>query len=122
MRETLYLSLEKFSLRYVYCMYLDVKPYLADQLFVRHKVRVRFNGEYVKNGFPYALIVCHIRKKDMAAFNEALKDLKRNMIICGYTDYEAEASALLDDMERFKEEKRHGKNDTAGKAVQSQPT
>ena len=44
-----------------------------------------------------------------------------NMIICGYTDYEAEASALLDDMERFKEEKRHGKNDTAGKAVQSQP-
>lgn len=40
MREILYLPLEKRSLRYAYYMYLDVKPYLADQLFIRHKVRV----------------------------------------------------------------------------------
>ena len=62
MREKLYLPLEKRSLRYAYYMYLDVKPYLADQLFIRHKVRVWFDGEYVKDGFPYTMILCHVRK------------------------------------------------------------
>ena len=121
MRETLYLPLEKPSLRYSYYMYLDVKPYLADQLFARHKVRVWFDEEYVKDGFPYTMILCHVRKKDMPAFLEALEDLKRSMIICGYNDYEAEASAFQDNLERLKEEDRHGKNDPAGKAVQGQP-
>ena len=120
MRETLYLPLEKPSLRYSYYMYLDVKPYLADQLFARHKVRVWFDGEYVKDGFPYTMILCHVRKKDVPAFLEALEDLKRSMIICGYNDYEAEASAFLDNLERLKEEDQHGKNDPAGKAVQGQ--
>ena len=76
---------------------------------------------YVKDGFPYTMILCHVRKKDMPAFLEALEDLKRSMIICGYNDYEAEASAFLDNLERLKEEDRHGKNDPAGKAVQGQP-
>ena len=95
MREKLYLPLEKRSLRYAYYMYLDVKPYLADQLFIRHKVRVWFDGEYAKDGFPYTMILCHVRKKDVPAF--------------------------LDNLERLKEEELHGKNDPAGKAVQSQP-
>ena len=121
MREKLYLPLEKLSLRYAYFMYFDVKPYLADQLFIRRKVRVWFDGEYVKADYPYTMILCHVRKKDITAFLEALKDLKRSMIICGYSDYEEDASAFLDNLERLKEEKQHGKNDTAGKAVQGQP-
>ena len=60
------------------------------------------------------------RGPEMPAFLEAQKDLKRSMSICGYNDYEAEASAFLDNLEQLKEESRHGKNDPAGKAVQGQ--
>ena len=121
MRDNLYLPLKKFSLRYAYFMFFDVKPYFADQLFIRRKVRVWFDGEYVKADYPYTMVLCHVRKKDVPAFLEALEDLKRSMIICGYNDYEAEASAFLDNLERLKEEELHGKNDPAGKAIQGQP-
>ena len=43
MREKLYLTISKFSIRslfYDYFMFFDTTPYLADQLFIRHEVRV----------------------------------------------------------------------------------
>ena len=58
MRDNLYLPLQKLSLRYAYFMYFDVKPYLADQLFIRRKVRVWFDGEYVKVDYPYTMVLC----------------------------------------------------------------
>ena len=35
-------SLEKFSLLYDYYAYFDTKEYLADSLFIKHKVRVHY--------------------------------------------------------------------------------
>ena len=64
MRDNLYLPLKKFSLRYAYFMIFDVKPYVADQLFIRRKVRAWFDGEYVKADYPYTMVLCHVRKKD----------------------------------------------------------
>ena len=51
LREKLYLTISKFSIRslfYDYFMFFDTTPYLADQLFIRHEVRVWFDSEYAK--------------------------------------------------------------------------
>ena len=120
MRDDLYLRIKKLSLRYAYFLFFDVEPYLADQLFIRHKVRVWFEADYSKKESPYLAILCHVRKKDVPAFLAALEDLKKSMLICGRVDYAEYVSSFLDKMERAKEESLYGKNDTAGKTVQGQ--
>lgn len=84
MREKLYWTIEKFSFRYDYFMFFDTTPYLADQLFIRHQVRVWFDSEYAKEGSPYLAIFCHVRKKDVPKFLAALEDLKKSMMLCGH--------------------------------------
>ena len=109
MREKLYWTIEKFSLRFDYFMFFDVESYLADQLFIKHKVRVWFGDEYKRDGSPYLAIFCKVKKKDVPAFLEALEELKKSMLICGYLDYEEEIDDFMTKCERLKEEekKRH---------------
>lgn len=40
-------TLEKFSFLYAHFAMIDTADYLADQLFIKHEVRVRFGGEFV---------------------------------------------------------------------------
>lgn len=98
LREKLYLTINKFSIRslfYDYFMFFDTTPYLADQLFIRHEVRVWFESEYAKDGSPYLAIFCHVRKKDVPKFLAALEDLKKSMILCGHPHYEDEISSII---------------------------
>ena len=98
LREKLYLTISKFSIRslfYDYFMFFDTTPYLAHQLFIRHEVRVWFDSEYAKEGSPYLAIFCHVRKKDVPKFLAALEDLKKSMMLCGHPNYEAEISRFM---------------------------
>lgn len=106
MRDKLYWTIEKFSLCYVYFLFFDVERYLADQLFVKRKVRVWFGPEYKREDSPYIAISCHVKKKDVPAFLEALEELKKSMIICGYADYESEVDAFMTRVEQQKEAKK----------------
>ena len=91
MREKLYWTIEKFSLRFDYFMFFDVESYLADQLFI----------------------------KNVPAFLEALEELKKSMLICGYLDYEQSIDEFMTKIEKTKEEeKRHG-NGSLKKAKQA---
>ena len=120
MREDLYLQIQKFSLRFRYFLFFDRKPYLADQLFIRHKVRVWFGNEYESKGSPYIAIFCRIKKKDVPEFLAALEDLKRSMLICGFTYYETSVSTLLDNMEKRKGVVWQNEDDPPRKAEQGQ--
>lgn len=79
--------LEKFSLLYDYFTYFDTKEYLADNVFIKHEVRVRFMQEYAHGDTEYLVILCKCRKKDSAAFCAALEELPDKMLICGHRDY-----------------------------------
>ena len=116
MRKKLYWTIQKFSLRYAYFMFFDTTPYLADQLFIRHKVRVWFEREYTKKDSPYISIFCHVRKKDVPRF----LDLKKSMILCGQPEYEAEISSFMDEMERMKGGDRQNEVHIDCKAKQEQ--
>ena len=118
MRDKLYWTIEKFSLRYNYFMFFDVYPYLADQVFIRHRVRVWFENEYRKEGSPYLAIFCHVRKKDAAEFLAALEDLKKSMSLCGYPNYEEDIAALMDSMEALKGADNQNENGASRKAKQ----
>ena len=118
MRKGLYWRIEKFSFRYDYFMFFDTTPYLADQLFIRHQVRVWFDSEYAKEGSPYLAIFCHVRKKDVPKFLAALEDLKKSMMLCGHPNYEAEISRFMDNVEKMKGVVLDNENDAAQKAEQ----
>lgn len=80
-------QLREFSLLYDYYCIIDVKEYLADELFIRHKVHVKFQEEYSKEGTKYLCIFCKVKKKQNAEFLQALEELENKMLLLGYTDY-----------------------------------
>ena len=59
-----YQHIDRLSLFYSYFVFLDTDAYLADQLFIKHQVRVHFHEEYVRGDSPYRAIFCHVRKRD----------------------------------------------------------
>ena len=66
---------------------MDCDEYLADQLFIKHKVPVKFGKEYRKNNSRYCVISCKIRKRYEEEFKKALAEMDNKMILRGYTDY-----------------------------------
>lgn len=79
--------LEKFSLFYDYYAFIDTQNYLADNLFIKHKVTVHFMQEYYHPDTEYIVILCKCRKKDSERFCTALEELPNKMLICGHPDY-----------------------------------
>lgn len=102
MNKEMYLKIRKPSLRYDYFLFFDTPEYLADQLFIKQKVRVWFNQEYAKEGSPFLAIFCRVKKKDSAKFLAALDALKNKMILCGYPEYEAEVKKMIRHLEEAK--------------------
>ena len=72
---------------------------MADSLFIKHKVNVKFMQECGKEGFPYIIIFCRVRKKDEAAFVDALRELPTKLLLCGHFDYVAQCEQVRDEME-----------------------
>lgn len=83
-----YIKLDVFSLRYNHYAFIDTDEYLADKLFINHKVTVDFGREYKMEGKPYLIIFCKVKKKDDEAFKEALSEMENKMLLMGYTDYD----------------------------------
>lgn len=82
-----YWRMRDFSLFSVFYAYVEHCSYRADRLFVQNKVRIKFKGECVKEEVPYRIVLCKVRKKDTARFEEALDKHKDNMLLLGYKDY-----------------------------------
>lgn len=82
-----YWKVQRCSLFYFHYAFVDTKEHLADQLFVKHKVRVYFDGEYAKEGTVYRIIVCRIRKAHAKRFLRALSELPDKMLLLGNKDY-----------------------------------
>lgn len=116
--------LEKFSLLYDYYAFFDTKDYLADSLFIKHKVRVHFMEEYAHPDAEYRVIFCKCRKRDSEAFRAALDELTDKMLICGHRDYPEFSRQMKQKMgadrkQRHKKEREErGAVDTVEKAEQ----
>ena len=82
-----YIKLEQFSLLNCHYAFVDTPEYLADQLFIRHEVKVRFGQEFHHPDKDYIVIICRVRKKDEQRFLDALNELPGKMALLGYADY-----------------------------------
>ena len=103
MQKEIYLKIRRVSLRYDYFLFFDASEYLADQLFIRQKVRVWFDEEYAKKGSRFLAILCHVKKKDSHRFIDAIAALRNKMLLCGYPEYEAEVQKMLRHLGKGKE-------------------
>ena len=119
MNKEMYFKIRKPSLRYDYFLFFDTPEYLADQLFIKQKVRVWFDKEYAKEGSPFLAILCHVKKKDSAKFIAALDALKNKMILCGYPEYEAEVQKMMRHLEEAKGGSDTNENDTSRETEQA---
>ena len=119
MNKEMYLKIRKPSLRYDYFLFFDTPECLADQLFIKQKVRVWFDKEYAKEGSPFLAILCHVKKKDSAKFIAALDALKNKMILCGYPEYEAEVQKMMRHLEEAKGGSDTNENDTSRETEQA---
>lgn len=113
-----YQPIERFSLVYAYFAFLDTDAYLADQLFIKHQVRVHFREEYMRDDSPYRVIFCRVRKRDRARFLAALEELPKKMLLLGYTDYLDTCYALWGECYRHREEEEKPREEvhSAGQA------
>ena len=120
MQEELYLKIRKPSARYAYYFFFDTTPYLADQIFIRHKIRGWFEKEFAKEDSPYCGIFCRVRKNDAPVFESCMEELKRNMLICGHPDYEQEILKLLKGFDHLKGMVNSNEDDAPGKTKQKE--
>lgn len=82
-----YMEIDKFSFKYCYFCFVDTNEYLADKIFIRHKINVKFGDEYGREGSDYVIVFCKVKKKDQEEFREAMKELEKKMLLLGHTDY-----------------------------------
>ena len=87
---------------YLHYAYIDTCNYLADSLFNKHDITVRFGEEYHKAGEKYIILFCKIKKKYKAKFERAMLELHNKMLICGHNDYEDFCNDIF---RSFKDEK-----------------
>lgn len=67
-----------FTRRYAY---LDSEDYLADQIFERRNLKVKFyKEEFHKDS--WVIVRCKIRRKDESEFLQAMKELSNNITLC----------------------------------------
>ena len=76
------------SLRYAYVDLNVNENYVADSLFLKRCIPVKFKTEMKREGDKYRVIFCSISKKYQKPFEEALEELKTKMLLLGHTDYE----------------------------------
>lgn len=79
---------------------LDVdENYVADSLFCKAKIPVKFGQEYSREGDKYRIIFCKIRRKYKDKFEAALEELKNKMNLLGHIDYEEWCNKFMKELE-----------------------
>lgn len=74
--------------------FVDTKKNLADGIFIKHKLFVKFGKEFEKPGEKYKIIFCHVDRKRASDFKDCMKELVDKMLLLGNTDYEEFCESL----------------------------
>ena len=74
----------KFRIKYAY---FDNKEHLAEYIFFKHNIPVKFKHDFSSPEIKYEVITCSIWWYDRQKFERALLELQNSMLIRGYNDY-----------------------------------
>ena len=103
----LFLGGRLLYLQYAYVDLNTDSAYVADSLFYRHKVPVKFEEELARDGEEYRVIFCKIRKKYKNEFEKALGEIENKMYLLGHNDYGAFCDKLMQIMQKRKSTTQH---------------
>ncbi len=78
-------TLWPFHYRFIY---VDIKDHVSWRVFKACGIRVRSMKEMEKEGSPFRLMVCSIKKKDREKLADALEQLRNSIMLMGYRDYD----------------------------------
>ena len=90
----------RFNIGYMYFDLNVDEGYVADSLFYKRNIPVKFKDELAREDDKYRVIFCKVKRKYIKDFEEALEELKTKMELLGYLDYEEYCNniiALLDE-------------------------
>jgi len=92
----------------LYCRYayFDLEDHLADSLFQRQNIAVKYEQEFVNPINPYRLVICKVLPWHRDGFLQALSQLPNKMNLLGFNDYQQFCKAYLDYSENWMMEKR----------------
>ena len=107
--------LSPFHYRFIF---LDTKDYVSARLFAASGVHIARIKVMIKFGSPFRLITCRIRKGDLSEFTEIMEQLRNNVMILGYRDYDRMCIYLNEAEDTIGKEKEYGKQtDIGGRSV-----
>lgn len=74
---------------YTYYMYADLSEYMADDIFINHRLTVHFQKEFTKeiDGEKYVVIFCKFRKNKKDVFLKCMDELNKKILITGHNSY-----------------------------------
>ena len=91
MNEDIYFGIKKLSRKKSRYLFLDANNrHLADSVFAKMGVPVRFDDELVSPDGKWAWRFCWVKKPDEKRFLDAMERMKSSFLLCGYTDYKEE--------------------------------
>ena len=87
----------------LYCRYayIDLGDHLADSLFRRQNISVKFEQEFSNKVSPYRLVICKVLPWYREGFLKALGQLPNKMNLLGFNDYQDFCREYLDDTENW---------------------
>lgn len=87
----------------LYCRYayIDLEDHLAESLFERQRVSVKYEQEFVNPVNPYRLVVCRVLPWHREGFLKALSQLPNKMNLLGFNDYQDFCREYLDRSENW---------------------
>lgn len=82
----------------LYCRYafIDLEDHLADSLFARRHVQVRYEREFQNPINGYRLVICRVLPWQREGFLKALGELPDKMNLLGFNDYQEFCQEYLD--------------------------
>lgn len=82
-----FIQLESMSILTDSFAYIDTKDHAGEPVFLNHGLKVKLEKEYEKEGYPYCIIVCKIRKGNADDFMICMQKIANKILLSGHFDY-----------------------------------
>jgi hypothetical protein len=77
--------------------YIECPQFLSFKLFDKYNVKPFFFRFKESNETKYIGVICCVRKKQIEDFMKCMYEMQKDMVICGYRDYEKFCRETIDE-------------------------
>lgn len=95
-----YLQLHCYSPFSYFYVFVDTIDHIYERVMSSSGIILKSVKEYVKDGSPFTLISCYVRKKDDPLFCDAVQQIRKKALLLGYREYD-EVCQLMQQSEKY---------------------